>query len=140
MTTVLSHGGQQMILSQPVAAGESASQTGMQRSASQQLLIGQSEPEGPSLLIPVAATATATTIPSPLGALPHGMMLTGQGMMVEQVRKQYSVLGFACTCCECMGRACRFGSSSTDHQQQCCHCHTSIVCFCIAVFEPLNMF
>lgn len=51
---------------------------GMQRSASQQLLIGQ-EPDTPSMLIPVSATAIA---PSNVHA---GLMLPGQAMTVEQV-------------------------------------------------------
>ncbi len=62
----------------------SAPQAGMQRSASQQLLIGQSEPEGPSTLIPVAATAAPPPISQGTLLLP-GMMMPGQVMTYEQV-------------------------------------------------------
>ena len=57
--------------------------SGMQRSASQQLLIGQNEPDTPSMLIPVSATAL---IPATQGMVHPGLVLPGQGMSMEQVK------------------------------------------------------
>jgi hypothetical protein len=55
----------------------------MQRSASQQLLIGQGSPESPSMLIPVVATPVIGNNCATVSMHP-GMMMPGQ--TIEQVR------------------------------------------------------
>lgn len=84
MTTVLNPGGPGEAVSSSQADG--AQMPSMQRSASQQMLIGQGEPEAPSMLIPVSATAA---IPAPPGNMLPTMMLQTQGMTIEQVGYGY---------------------------------------------------
>jgi hypothetical protein len=56
----------------------------MQRSANQQLLIGQSSPESPSMLIPVGATPVIGNINCAPSNMHPGMLMPGQTF--EQVR------------------------------------------------------
>lgn len=108
MSTALTPGAPQ------VRAGITASSTeaptsAMQRSASQQLLLGQGEVETPSMLIPVSATAAIAAAPSNMHP---GLMMPAQGMGVEQVRVN-------CVFCSCANnlRGCAKVAAVDD---QCC--------------------
>jgi hypothetical protein len=56
----------------------------MQRSESQQLLIGQGSPDSPSMLIPVGATPLIGNTNCAPSTMHPGMMMPGQ--TIEQVR------------------------------------------------------